>query len=190
MERFFSNIIGIGCLVNIVLFMVTFVVAGLCKFEILPMSVLFVVGGVFGIVLLVYAIPFIGWLSYSMENIKGAAVRVEYPQKIALGQEFPFIVHVKNERTDAELKLEKVTFLGTYAKGFVAVDPESVADSFEKDFTENNNFEFELSIPPGKFVTLTFRFQAIKLGVHEGELGIHEGIRDTPTPISTMVTRI
>ena len=129
-----------------------------------------------------------GFLYHVSQDPVGVAVSVDVPLDVTVGETFPLVVTVTNEREGETLSMNDIDIAEEYLAGFIVVSTDPVEKSSMHIPLDNTmSYTHDVDIAPGESRDFTFNLRAEETGVFRGEVDVTEGMRFTSTVAQTVV---
>jgi hypothetical protein len=99
----------------------------------------------------------------------GVSMWVESPGRVNLGEPFTFLAHIKNESEEGVV-LHSLDIGDSYLSGVSIARSEPMFSELEHIPIDNTvEHSFEIHIPPGEHLVVTFHAEATAPGVQQGD---------------------
>lgn len=140
---------------------------------------------IIGILVVVLAV---GFFMHMSKDLEGAAVSVDGPIDVQVGDTFDLVVTVRNERPGKPIRLSDIDFSEGYLAGFTVVSTDPIPKStMHNAIVDTRSFTFNADIPPGGSAAFSFSLRAERPGVFRGDVDVYEGMRCTTNMAQTSV---
>jgi hypothetical protein len=149
---------------------------------------LIIVCGVLGFMVITVLAAVLFFFRHVSMDLTGAAVVVNAPADVVVGQTFDLQITVKNERSSKILQLSDVDIGEAYLAGFSIASVKPAPKSNTHVPVDNSrSFTFAVPIQPGATQTFVYTLRAEKSGVYRGDVDVCEGLQFITTMAQTVV---